>query len=256
MPRLCQEVVAKKLDTMTYLKFLAEPGNNACEFMAEKLEFLGIWGEFDQDVGEMVEEISWFDLDWWKEWLLSLWAPDQLYFKFVVHMLIGLCCYLLGLLTRRSRILDLREANHQERNKNSQIMQQLWKAMEENITYKNEQEKSKLALNDVKRDLQLAISEKDVVLTKNWGLERNMKIIQAERDALDGKIKNILSLSDFGNRARGAGAASQQGPVSSDDLKVMTTKFTQLQQLVKELLRTHRDEKANIIEAIKNGSGI
>ena len=46
MPRLCQEVVAKKLNTMTYLKFLAEPGNNACEFMAEKLEFLGILERF------------------------------------------------------------------------------------------------------------------------------------------------------------------------------------------------------------------
>lgn len=252
MPRLCRETVAKQLETMTYLKFLAEPGNNACEFVADKMEFLGIWGEFD--IEEVIEPAGWLDLGWWKECLFSLWAPDQMYFKFVVHVMIGMSCYFLGLLTRRSRLADLRDANQRERTKSAQVMQQLWSSMEENIQYKGEREKLKLEMTDVKRDLQLALNEKEVIQTKNWGLERNMKIIQSERDALDGKIKNILTLSEM-PRSFGSGGTSQT-PIQNDDLRSISAKFQNLQGLVKELLRAHRNEKATMLEAMANASGV
>jgi len=246
---------------MTYLNFLAEPGNNACEFVAEKLDFLGIWGEFDVEVVEEVVEISWFDLYWWKDWLVSLWAPDQLYFKLVVHILIGFCCFLLGLLTRRSRISDLLAENSQERTKSSQLMQQLWSSMEENLAHKGNNEKTKLHINDLKRDLQLALSEKDAITTKNWGLERNMKIIQAERDALDGKIKNLLSFSEVCAKKEHSingsfGYDSGKGAATNDDLRSMTMKFQELQKLVKSLLQTHRHEQSKLVEALSNASGV
>ena len=42
MPRLCHETIFQKLSTMTYLNFLAEPGEKTCELVANKLDFLGI----------------------------------------------------------------------------------------------------------------------------------------------------------------------------------------------------------------------
>jgi len=140
MPRLCHETIYNKLDTMTYLNFLAEPGDAICEKVAVQLDFLGIWGDFDTE--QTVEYISWTDLDWWKEFLLSLWAPDKIYFKLIVHTLIGLSCLFLGLFYRRTTITGLQSEIESLKNKTNQTMQQLWSTMEEKLDQKNRNRKT------------------------------------------------------------------------------------------------------------------
>jgi FtsZ-binding cell division protein ZapB len=255
MPRLCHETIYNKLDTMTYLNFLAEPGDAICEKVAVQLDFLGIWGDFDTE--QTVEYISWTDLDWWKEFLLSLWAPEKMHFKLIVHTIIGLCCMLLGLFYRHTTITGLHSDIESMKNKTNQTMQQLWSTMEEKLDQKTENEKLKVEKEQAKRDLKLIEGENENLKTKAWGLERNVSILQADRAGLESKIRDLLNASCvIRDSAVGGGGAMDQSITTQDELRACKKKMIQLQGLVKSLIEHTKQKDATLISAFQNGSQV
>lgn len=255
MPRLCHETVFNKLNTMTYLNFLAEPGDFACEKVATQLDFLGIWGEFDTEQTE--DYISWTDLEWWKEFLTSLWAPDKIYFKLIVHMLIGLACFLLGILYRYTKITQLQSDIKQYKNKTDLMMQQLWTALEEKLEIKTEIEKLKVDKDQIKRDFSLIEGENENLKTKAWGLERNVTILQSDRAGLEGKIRDLLNASQVTKDSFvGGGGRTDESITTQDELRACKKKMIQLQGLVKSLIEHTKQKDATLISAFQNGTQV
>ena len=253
MPRLCHETVFTKLDSMTYLNFLAEPGEIACEKIAGHLDFMGIWGEFDPE--HIEERVPWTDLNWWRDFLLSLWAPEKVYFKLIVHTLIGLSCFLLGIFYRYNTIRNLRSEIDQNKNKNSQLMQQLWSALEEKLSIKAECENLKLEKEQTVRDLSLKEGENENLKSKAWGLERNVTILQSDRSQLEGKIRDLLNASLVTKNSFST-SQNESGIATQEELRACKSKMIQLQGLVKSLIEHTKQKDATLISAFQNSSQV
>jgi len=255
MPRLCHETIYNKLDTMTYLNFLAEPGDAVCEKIAVQLDFLGIWGEFDTEQTE--DYISWTDFDWWKEFITSLWAPEKVYFKLIVHTFIGLACFLLGLLYRYTIIRKIRSENNTFKNKADLLMQQIWSGLQDNLAIKAENQKLKVDEDQAKRDLSLIEGENENLKTKAWGLERNVTILQSDRAGLEGKIRDLLAASQITRDSFvGGGGRMDESITTQDELRACKKKMIQLQGLVKSLIEHTKQKDATLISAFQNGSQV
>jgi len=255
MPRTCHELVYKKLDTMTYLSFIAEPGEQLCEKIAGYTEALGIWGDYDPEFSE--DYISWSDWNWWKDVFLSLWAPDKLYFKIIVHSLICLSGFILGLLYRYGTIRALRSDVSIHKNKAALSMQQLWSALEEKLSIKTEIEKLKIDKDQSKRDLRLIEGENENLKAKAWGLERNVTILQSDRGALEGKIRDLLNASKLTQDSFVGGGGLRDETISTqEELRACKQKMIALQGLVKNLIEHTKQKDAAMVGAMQNGSQV
>ena len=254
MPRLCHETIYSKLSTMKYLNFLAEPGEQACEVVANKLDFLGIWGEYDPDA--IPEYIPWTDLNWWKEFLMSLWAPDKIYFKLIIHVIIGISCFLLGLLYRWNKIRELNNLIEEHKNKSSILSQQLFSIMQEKLEIKKEKEELKMENAEVTRDLSLIEGEKENLKNKAWGLERNISILQDDRSVLEGKIRDLLNASKMTMDRTDASRVVNGNMTTQEELRDCKRKMLQLQTLVKSLIEHTKHREAINLSAMQNSSHV
>ena len=134
-------------------------------------------------------------------------------------------------------------------------MQQLWAALEEKLVVKKDLEQAKDTLETSKRDLESERSDKDNIRTKCWGLERNLKIIQSERDILEEKIREIWKNSASLSSKNGENMDGSQ-KMDEGDLKACMKRVHDLQSLVKDLLHTHKNEKTNLINALSKSTPI
>jgi len=256
MPRTCHEIVFKKLDTMTYLNFLANPLEQACEKIAFSTgNSPSIWGTFDEEI--TIEYISWTDMNWWREFLLSLWAPDKIYFKLIVHTLLVLAGFLLGILYRYSTIRSLKSENQTITNKTNTMMQQLWSTMEEKLTLKNRVQALESEKDQEKRDKTLLEGEIENLKTRNWGLDRNVTILQSDRSALEGKIRDLLNVSQITKDSFvGGGGLRDDTITAQEELRACKQKMINLQGLVKSLIEHTKQKDATMVSAMQNSSHV
>ena len=257
MPRTCKVQIGDSLRTLTYLNFIADPLQNGCEFIAQKTEFLGIWGEFDDDIIE--KAFNWTSFSDWKELLTKIFDPTQQGFILSVHVILILASLCIGMLMNRFRIRQLLIQKQEWLDKERLLMQQLWAALEEKLDTKKSLDDTKSKLVEDRRSLENEKAEKDNIQTKCWGLERNLKIIQSERDILEEKIRDLWKFSGSeGGAIPGTTSRNlKSGEVPTEkDLKACMNRVQDLQRLVKDLIQTHKSEQSSLISALANGSAI
>lgn len=260
MPRTCQVKIGDPCRTLTYLNFIADPLENACETIAQSTESLGIWGEVDAEVVE--DSFDWRNWQHWKELITSVFDPTKQWFILTVHILLLVFGVLAGLLANRFRIRQLLIQKQEWLDKERLLMQQLWAALEEKLDVKKSLQDTKSLLTDDRRSLENEKAEKDNIQSKCWGLERNLKIIQSERDILEEKIRDLWSISGSQGEGKGcvAGTTSRNLKTSEvpteQDLKACMNRVKDLQRLVKDLIATHRSEQSSLISALAKGPAI
>jgi len=241
MPRFCTE----KFSSL-------EPVETFCEHIASKTPFLDqhLWGTFDA-----VEKASFNfkSLDDWKNLFNSIFDPSKQWFMLSLHVLVIFVSFCLGLLYDKFRIRQLLVQKADWEEKERLLMQQLWAALEEKLVVKKDLEQAKDTLETSKRDLESERSDKDNIRTKCWGLERNLKIIQSERDILEEKIREIWKNSASLSSKNGADGDQK---MDEGDLKACMKRVHDLQSLVKDLLHTHKNEKTNLINALSKSTPI
>lgn len=147
MPRTCKIKISEPLHSLKYLDFVAEPAENACEFIASKTEFLGIWGEFDEEIDDSFDWKSWAH---WKELIDAIFNPEEPWFILVVHVIVIVFSFIAGLIYNKFRIRQLLIQKKEWQDKERLLMQQLWAALEEKLESKKDNEDLSLKLNEIK----------------------------------------------------------------------------------------------------------
>ncbi|XP_039265846.1 uncharacterized protein LOC120341411 [Styela clava] len=232
MPRYCR-VKAEE--------FSSNPGisgsyQSVCESV---IPLLGI------DPGSDDDEESWFTFAF--NIALTVLDPKSCWFQIFILFMVAGVAFMLGVYLRRRTILGLLRQKEEWIDKEKMLLNQLWAALEEKLEAKAMMQESRTSLDKVKVELDSEKAEKESLQARLWGMERNVKIIQSERDVLEEKLRDCIStFADLRkNIGKNAGSGESVGIANCMD------KIKSLQVLLQKLIEAHRQEHLNFISMLE-----
>lgn len=177
MPRYCRV----KAEEFSGSQVIAGPYQSTCET---------IGGWLGWDLGSDDEEGSIFDFLW--EVAAVIFDPNSCWFQIFVLISVSVLSFLLGVYLRRTTIVNLLREKEAWIDKEKMLLSQLWSALEEKLEVKSSLGDSRKTLDKLKIELSAEQSEKESLQTRMWGLDRNLKTLQSERDVLEEKLRDCI----------------------------------------------------------------
>lgn len=234
MPRYCRV----KAEEFSENQALSGPYQSICESI---IPYLGI------DPGSNDEEGSLVDFIW--ELASIIFDPTSCWFQIFVLVSVSVLSFLLGVYLRRTTIVNLLREKEAWIDKEKMLLSQLWSALEEKLEIKSSLGDSRTTLDKLKIELSAEQSEKESLQTRMWGLDRNLKTLQTERDVLEEKLRDcIVTFTGF-RKSMGDGADNAQVQTCLDKVKG-------LQALMQKLIEAHRQEHMNFIAMLEKQPGL
>nr|XP_002128552.1 uncharacterized protein LOC100181668 [Ciona intestinalis] len=232
MPRYCK-VKAREFSENDVASKAYE---NGCETI---IPYLGIDPGSDDDDG------SWIGFIW--ETVKVALDPNSCWFQVFVLFLATGIAFMLGVYIRRRTIIGLLRQKEEWIDKEKMLLNQLWAALEEKLENKSMLHESRNSLEKIKVELDSEKAEKESLQSRMWGLQRNVKILQSERDVLEEKLRDCISTFSGLRQS----LAKNAGKGESGEVSNCMEKIKGLQALMQKLIEAHRQEHINFVAMLE-----